>query len=63
MRRQSNPPSVVVDDAEAVPAQFWTQPEPPAPRLDKAAVAKALKGGATIDGVHLEQSERLVIGV
>lgn len=60
---QNNPPKVVVDAEGAIPAQYWTQKPPvtPPPALDKKAIADAIKAGAEIPGVHLEQGKRLVI--
>ena len=56
-----NPPSVVVDDEAAVPQEFRVQPEPPPPRLDRTAIARALKSGADVPGARLVQSERLEV--
>jgi len=56
-----NPPSVVVDDESRIPDQFRVQPEPPPPRLDRAAIARALKAGDDVPGAHLVQSERLEV--
>jgi hypothetical protein len=56
-----NPPAVVVDDAHAIPADFWVQPPPPPVQLDKKQVAATIKAGAQVPGAHLEQGTRLVI--
>ena len=46
--------SVIVTDESAIPAEYMRQP-PPAP--DKAALARALKGGAQIPGAVLRNGE------
>ncbi len=56
-----NPARVVVDDEAAIPADYFTQPPAPPPKLDKKALLAAIKSGAQISGAHLEQVERLVI--
>ena len=56
-----NPPSVVIDDEAAIPAAYKVQPEPPAPRPDKKAIAAALKAGEDVPGARLVQSDRLEI--
>lgn len=58
---RKNPPTVVIDDEKALPAQFMVQPEPPAPRPDKAAIKDAIKAGEDVPGAHLVQSSRLEI--
>lgn len=58
---QANPPAVVVDDESVINEDYWRQPEPPPPVLDKKAIAQAIKDGKTVYGAHLEQSVRLVI--
>jgi hypothetical protein len=37
------------------------QPEPPAPRPDKAAIKDAIKAGRDVPGARLVQSDRLEI--
>lgn len=56
-----NPPSVVVDAEGAIPADYWTQPEPPAPRLDKAKIKDAIRAGVEVPGAHLAESDRLEV--
>jgi chaperonin cofactor prefoldin len=51
---QKNPPSLVVDDAEKIPAQFLIAQEP---KVDKKAIADMIKSGAECDFAHLEQTE------
>jgi hypothetical protein len=58
---KKNPPAVVLDDEAAVPQAFKVQPEPPAPRPDKKAIAAALKAGEDVPGCRLVQSDRLEI--
>lgn len=56
-----NPPSVVVDDAEAVPVEFMRQAPPPPPAIDKKALAAAFKDGFEVPGAHVERTRRLEI--
>jgi hypothetical protein len=58
---RENPPAVVVDAADLIPAEFMRQPEPPPPAPDKTAIAKALKSGQDVPGVHLMRGVRLDI--
>jgi hypothetical protein len=46
--------SVIVTDERAIPQEYMRQP-PPAP--DKAAIARAMKGGAQIPGAVLRNAE------
>lgn len=59
--RQKNPPSIVIDDENAIDIRYWRQPEPPPPSIDKRALLDDIKNGVVVDGAHAEQSERLVI--
>ena len=61
IRVRKNPPAVVIDDEKAIPPRFIVQPEPPAPRPDKAAIRDALKAGEAVPGARLVQSDRLEI--
>lgn len=61
MAIKKNPPSVVVDPSQVIPAEFYNQPPPPAPVLDKKRVAEALKAGKEVPGCKLEQGTRLEI--
>lgn len=58
---RKNPAAVMVKPDAAIPQEYWVQPEPPPPRLDKKKLAEHLKEGVVIDGVWLEQGERLDI--
>lgn len=56
-----NPPAVVIDDEKFIPAEYLTQPEPPAPRPDKMKIRDALKAGEDVPGCRLVQSDRVEI--
>lgn len=58
---RDNPPSVVVDNADAIPEEYMRQPETPPPAPDKKMIGDALKDGIEVPGVHLERSKRLEI--
>jgi hypothetical protein len=58
---RKNPAAVQIAPDAAIPQEYMVVPEPPPPRPDKRKLAEALKSGETIDGVRLEQSERLDI--
>lgn len=55
------PPSVNVTDPALIPPAYMRQPEPPPPAPDKAAIAAALKTGASVPGCELVQGFRLAI--
>jgi hypothetical protein len=59
LKIQNNPPLVVIDNEEALPAKFFTV-IPETKQVNKAAVKEALKAGP-VDGAHTEQGTRLVI--
>ena len=56
-----NPPAVVVDSEADIPLEYFVEPLPPPPRLDKEAVKRAIRDGKDVPGAHLFQSERLEI--
>lgn len=58
---QSNPEAVEVFDEAQLPGEYMTQPEPPAPKPDKAAIKAALKEGKDVPGAKLVKGTRLVI--
>jgi Siphovirus Gp157 len=58
---QNNPASVVIDDESLIPADYFVQPDPPAPSLSKALIKQAIADGYTVAGAHVEQKQRLVI--
>jgi len=55
-----NPPSVLIDDAAAIPAAYLRLPKPPEPAPDKTAIKAALQAGAIVPGCRIAQSVRLV---
>ncbi len=55
---QNNPPRVDVHDPDAVPATFWTTPDPV---LDKRGIMDRLKAGEDVPGASLLQSQGLRI--
>jgi hypothetical protein len=58
---QNNPPSVVIDDLDAIPADYMRTPPAPPPAPDKRAILEALKSGVHIHGARLVSSQRIVI--
>lgn len=46
-------PAVVIDNEAAIPSRFFVDPPPPAPKLDKKALAAALADGPVM-GAHLD---------
>jgi len=48
--RKAVPPSVLILDEAAIPADFW---KPQDPKLDKKAVADALKAGRNVPGAQM----------
>lgn len=58
---RKNPAAVLIAEHASIPAEYMVQPEPPPPRPDKKKLKEALEHGAVIDGVALEQTERLDI--
>jgi hypothetical protein len=60
---KKNPPAVEVLDEKQVPAKFWTTPapKPPEPRIDKKAIATAIKASEDVPGVRLVQHTRLEV--
>ncbi len=61
VRVRSNPASVEITDADALPAQYLRTPEPPPPAPDKAAIKEALAQGADVPGARLVQKQRLAV--
>lgn len=60
---KKNPPAVEVLDENAVPAGFWVTP-PPKPveaRIDKKAIAAAIKANQDVPGARLVQHTRLEV--
>ena len=52
-----NPPKVIIDDPDELPAAFVTVELVETP--DKSAIAAELKAGRPVPGAHLEQSKRI----
>lgn len=61
IKLQNNPPAVEVYEPGLVPSEFMTQPAPPPPAVDKAAVKGALKAGIDVPGCRLTTGQRLVV--
>lgn len=53
--------AVMIDEPELVPAEFWRQPEPPPPSVDKKAVGDAIKAGREVPGARVEHRKNLTI--
>jgi hypothetical protein len=58
MKVRKNPPSVVIDDIAKIPTQY--QKQKIEVTIDKTAIKKAIQSGEKVDGVHIEQGEKLV---
>lgn len=58
---RQNPPAVVINEPELIPAEFMRQPEPPPPAPDKKAIGDALKAGRDVSGAHLARGYRIEI--
>lgn len=58
---KKNPPAVHVEAQELVPNEFFNQPPPPAPVMDKKRISDALKAGRDVPGCRLDQGTRLDI--
>lgn len=61
MKIQKNPASVDVYDPLSIPAEYMVTPEPPPARVDKKALATAMKAGTEIPGARMVQGVRLAI--
>lgn len=57
----TNPPKIVIDNAEAVPGEFYIQPPLPPKVIDNAAIKAVLLKGVEIDGAHVERGISLRI--
>ncbi|UYQ71009.1 siphovirus Gp157 family protein [Pelagibacterium flavum] len=51
---RKNAPGLVIKDESQIPSKFFIEQERPAPKLDKAALAEALKADEKIPGVTLD---------
>jgi hypothetical protein len=56
-----NPPSVQIADESLIPDLYKTDPPPPAPVPDKAAIKKAILDGFEVPGCSLVRGRRLDI--
>lgn len=56
-----NPKAVMIKPDAVIPDEYMVQPETPPKRPDKQKLKDALNEGVIIDGVWLEQGERLSI--
>jgi len=57
---RTNPPSVVIDDASVVPAEYKVIPTVE-PRIDRLRIAARIKAGEPVPGCRLETKQRLEI--
>lgn len=55
-RLQNNPPSVAIENEQAIPKDYWLQQEP---KLDKQTILKLLKAGQEVAGAKLVQGQSL----
>lgn len=60
LRRQRNPPHLVIAPGAAIPHEWLVYPDAPPPHPDKTAIAKALKARRAVPGCTLESTYRLV---
>lgn len=58
---RDNPPAVIIDDANLIPADYMREPVIPPPAPDKNLIKKALTDGFVVPGAHLERGRRLEI--
>jgi hypothetical protein len=59
---KKNPPSVKVEKADEIPAEYKRTPPPPEAVPDKTKIGVALKAGTSVAGAYLEtESTRLEI--
>jgi hypothetical protein len=53
--------SLKIDDESLIPAEYWTQPETPAPAVNKILAKKAISDGVKVPGCSVESGVRLSI--
>jgi Siphovirus Gp157 len=58
---RKNLAAIHIEPDAVIPEDFMVYPPPPSPHPDKRALKKAIEEGQEIEGVRLEQSERLDI--
>src|SRR5690606_32954751 len=56
-----NPPAVEIFDERQIPADYMSDPPPPAPVPDKKLIAQAIKDGHEVPGAKLAQGFRLAV--
>lgn len=61
LRVQNNQPSVIVDEQDAIPAEYLYTPPPPPPAPDKKKIAEAHKAGIEVLGTRPHQGQHLRI--
>lgn len=61
IKRRKPTKVVVIHDETKIPMDFIKLPEPPAPTVMKAEIAKALKAGTEVPGAALEDSKTISI--
>jgi len=61
IRSRQNPESVDVYEEALIPREFYTDPKPPEPTVDKNLIKKAIKDGYEVPGVKLVKKARLEI--
>lgn len=58
---RANPPAVVIEDQAKLPGEFIiTETPPPITKIDKKAIAEAIKAGREVAGARLERGARVV---
>lgn len=58
---RDNPESVIVEPDADIPAEYFKQPEPPPPVLDKVSLKKDMQLGVIVPGCRLERKQRIEI--
>lgn len=56
-----NPPSLDIFDERQIPADYMSDPPPPAPKPDKTLIKKAISDGFDVPGAKLAQEWRLSV--
>jgi len=59
VRRQANPPKVVISDEAQIPGAYLISEV--STRVDKKAISECLKNGLSVPGASLERGEKLVM--
>lgn len=58
---RDNPESVIVEPDAQIPQEYYRQPEPPPPVLDKVNLKKDLQLGVIVPGCRLDRKQRIEI--